>query len=124
MESFVLSETFKYLYLIFAQPSDLLFDPDDFVFTTEAHLLPLNIVHIENVDKLPRKMLIDPDELVFQKSNPQYVSACPNPMQLLNSTELTTYGADIRQNTNQLLETIKTAQKSKEQSCPISNKYF
>ena len=48
MESYVLSETFKYLYLIFAQPSDLLFDPDDFVFTTEAHLLPLNIVHIEN----------------------------------------------------------------------------
>lgn len=43
MDSFVLSETFKYLYMIFADPSDLIFDPDNYVFTTEAHFLPLNI---------------------------------------------------------------------------------
>lgn len=43
MESFVLSETFKYLYLIFAEPSDLPFDPDNYVLTTEAHFLPLTI---------------------------------------------------------------------------------
>uniref|UniRef100_A0A1I7XH52 Alpha-1,2-Mannosidase n=1 Tax=Heterorhabditis bacteriophora TaxID=37862 RepID=A0A1I7XH52_HETBA len=43
MDSFVLSETFKYLYMIFAEPSDLLFDPDNYVLTTEAHFLPLSI---------------------------------------------------------------------------------
>lgn len=43
MDSFVLSETFKYLYMIFSEPSDLLFNPDDYVLTTEAHFLPLSI---------------------------------------------------------------------------------
>nr|KAG5703061.1 hypothetical protein BaRGS_016222 [Batillaria attramentaria] len=41
MDSYVLAEMFKYLYLLFAERSDLLFDIDDFIFTTEAHLLPL-----------------------------------------------------------------------------------
>ena len=39
----MLAETFKYLYMIFAEPSDLLFDPDNYVLTTEAHFLPLSI---------------------------------------------------------------------------------
>lgn len=43
MDSFVLSETFKYLYLIFAEPTDLIVDMDSYVLTTEAHLLPLAI---------------------------------------------------------------------------------
>lgn len=43
MESFVLAETFKYLYMIFAESSDLLFDPDNYVLTTEAHFLPLSL---------------------------------------------------------------------------------
>lgn len=37
----MLAEMFKYLYLLFAEKSDILFDIDDFIFTTEAHLLPL-----------------------------------------------------------------------------------
>lgn len=41
MDSYVLAEMFKYLYLLFAEHGDLLFDVDDFIFTTEAHLLPL-----------------------------------------------------------------------------------
>ncbi|XP_025112194.1 ER degradation-enhancing alpha-mannosidase-like protein 3 isoform X2 [Pomacea canaliculata] len=41
MDSYVLAEMFKYLYLLFAEKSDILFDIDDFIFTTEAHLLPL-----------------------------------------------------------------------------------
>ena len=43
MDSFVLAETFKYLYLLFSEPSDRVIDVDDFVFTTEAHLLPLTL---------------------------------------------------------------------------------
>ncbi|XP_064395885.1 uncharacterized protein LOC135342923 [Halichondria panicea] len=41
MDSFVLAETFKYLFLLFADEGD---SPlDDFVFTTEAHLFPLSL---------------------------------------------------------------------------------
>lgn len=43
MDSYVLAETFKYLYLMFSEKSDLLLDIDDYIFTTEAHLLPLTL---------------------------------------------------------------------------------
>ncbi|CAF0806229.1 unnamed protein product [Brachionus calyciflorus] len=43
MDSFVYAETFKYLYLMFVEDDELLFDIDDFIFTTEAHLIPLDI---------------------------------------------------------------------------------
>ena len=41
MDSFVLAETFKYLYLLFSDDGDLIFNVDDYIFTTEAHFLPL-----------------------------------------------------------------------------------
>ncbi|CAD5110744.1 DgyrCDS114 [Dimorphilus gyrociliatus] len=44
MDSFVLAETFKYLYLLFSEPEDLIVDPHKFLLTTEAHLLPLSTV--------------------------------------------------------------------------------
>ena len=46
MDSFVLSETFKYLFLLFAEPGELLLDLDEFIFTTEGHLLPLTLASI------------------------------------------------------------------------------
>uniref|UniRef100_U5ES93 alpha-1,2-Mannosidase n=1 Tax=Corethrella appendiculata TaxID=1370023 RepID=U5ES93_9DIPT len=48
MDSYVLSETFKYMYLLFSDPSDLILNIDDFIFTTEAHLLPLSIGQLGN----------------------------------------------------------------------------
>ncbi|XP_034668733.1 ER degradation-enhancing alpha-mannosidase-like protein 3 isoform X2 [Drosophila subobscura] len=48
MDSFVLSETFKYLFLLFSEPQDLIINVDEFVFTTEAHLLPLSIAQLGN----------------------------------------------------------------------------
>ncbi len=39
MDSFVLAETFKHLFLLFADEGDSPLNMDDFVFTTEAHLL-------------------------------------------------------------------------------------
>ncbi len=44
MDSFVFAETFKYFYLIFSEDKDIIFDLDEFIFTTEAHLVPVNIV--------------------------------------------------------------------------------
>jgi len=43
MDSFVLTETFKYLYLLFSRDEELFLDMDRFVFTTEAHLLPVSL---------------------------------------------------------------------------------
>ncbi|KAI4872283.1 hypothetical protein NFI96_027708 [Prochilodus magdalenae] len=43
MDSFFLAEMFKYLFLLFAEEEDLPFDVEDYVFTTEAHLLPLSL---------------------------------------------------------------------------------
>ncbi|XP_019849820.1 PREDICTED: ER degradation-enhancing alpha-mannosidase-like protein 3 [Amphimedon queenslandica] len=42
LDSFFLAETLKYLYLLFSEDSDIPFNIDDFIFTTEAHLIPLN----------------------------------------------------------------------------------
>ncbi|XP_011137211.1 ER degradation-enhancing alpha-mannosidase-like protein 3 isoform X1 [Harpegnathos saltator] len=46
MDSFVLSETFKYLFLLFTEPGELFLDLDEFIFTTEGHLLPLTLASI------------------------------------------------------------------------------
>lgn len=46
MDSFVLSETFKYLFLLFAEPNELVLDLDEFIFTTEGHLLPLTLAAV------------------------------------------------------------------------------
>ncbi|XP_043914278.1 ER degradation-enhancing alpha-mannosidase-like protein 3 isoform X2 [Protopterus annectens] len=43
MDSFFLAEMFKYLYLLFSEKRDVPLDIDDYVFTTEAHLLPLSL---------------------------------------------------------------------------------
>ena len=62
MDSFVLAETFKYLYLLFADESDIAFDMDDFVFTTEAHLLPLSLANVKPTAK----------KTMFKKSDPDF----------------------------------------------------
>ncbi len=43
MDSFFLAETFKYLYLLFSEPDEVDIPMDDYIFTTEAHLLPLSL---------------------------------------------------------------------------------
>uniref|UniRef100_A0A3B3Z7G1 alpha-1,2-Mannosidase n=1 Tax=Periophthalmus magnuspinnatus TaxID=409849 RepID=A0A3B3Z7G1_9GOBI len=43
MDSFFLAEMFKYLFLLFADVEDVPFDVEDYIFTTEAHFLPLSL---------------------------------------------------------------------------------
>lgn len=52
MDSFVLSETLKYLYMIFTDPSDLPIDLDNYVLTTEAHFIPLSIGDTDDSEKV------------------------------------------------------------------------
>ena len=55
MDSFVLSETFKYLYLLFDTIPHRFIDIDQFIFTTEAHLLPLNLLLFNINDTLKKE---------------------------------------------------------------------
>ncbi|KJE96382.1 Edem2-PA, variant 1 [Capsaspora owczarzaki ATCC 30864] len=79
MDSFVLSETFKYLYLLFdsdrasgnRMEDDLTIDVENFVFTTEAHLLPLNLSTIAG-----RTTPFPEDDTIPRSSTHQQLS-CP-----------------------------------------------
>ncbi|XP_062279629.1 ER degradation-enhancing alpha-mannosidase-like protein 3 isoform X2 [Scomber scombrus] len=53
MDSFFLAEMFKYLFLLFADPEDLPFDVEDYIFTTEAHLLPLSLSTAPHSSSIP-----------------------------------------------------------------------
>ncbi|BHF57825.1 ER degradation-enhancing alpha-mannosidase-like protein 3 [Sparganum proliferum] len=49
MDSFVLAETFKYLYLLFSEPSELPLDMSKYILSTEAHLLPIGLPPVKSV---------------------------------------------------------------------------
>jgi len=74
MDSFVLTETFKYLYLLFAKEEELYLDMGQFVFSTEAHLLPLTLARLSNTTAIPvtERFEYDEDEEV------EYEQACPS----------------------------------------------
>ncbi|XP_065067856.1 ER degradation-enhancing alpha-mannosidase-like protein 3 [Rhopilema esculentum] len=80
MDSYVLAETFKYLYLLFSEDSDRILNIHNFVFTTEAHLLPLSL---GNVKFERNKAHFDKNEtkVKTQKSageEKELQSTCPN----------------------------------------------
>lgn len=83
MDSFVLSETLKYLFLIFVDRSELIVDLDAFVFTTEAHLLPLSLGQLTN-NTIGRPASgdscggMDTDEIRAV----DYMRTCPSPNKL------------------------------------------
>ena len=71
MDSFVLAETFKYLYLLFDSTPHRFIDIDQFIFTTEAHLLPLNFLSFDINDTLKgvfNKMTLKSAEIYEQKN--------------------------------------------------------
>ncbi|KAG8835874.1 alpha mannosidase-like protein [Serendipita sp. 399] len=54
MESFVLSETLKYLYLLFDESNPLASTDSNIVFTTEGHILTLNNTHLRPMSRSRR----------------------------------------------------------------------
>lgn len=78
MDSFVLAETFKYLFLLFADPEEIVLDLDEFIFTTEAHLLPLTLASYTNSSK----RLIEDLDL----DDSEFSRACPNSLHLFPAT--------------------------------------
>ncbi|XP_008422199.1 ER degradation-enhancing alpha-mannosidase-like protein 3 isoform X2 [Poecilia reticulata] len=79
MDSFFLAEMFKYLYLLFSEKSQLLINLDDYIFTTEAHLLPVSLSTTQdtvqtNVTEAP----VAHDEDLFTHSCPSTETLFPN----------------------------------------------
>nr|CAD7393192.1 unnamed protein product [Timema cristinae] len=82
MDSFVLAETFKYLYLLFADPADLLLDLDEFLFTTEGHLLPLSLARDSNFSVVA---ISEQGDLYFDDEM-EFARSCPNTLHLFPET--------------------------------------
>lgn len=55
MSSFVLAETLKYLYLLFSNDNETHVDLDQFIFSTEGHLLPIKLGLTESTNKALKK---------------------------------------------------------------------
>uniref|UniRef100_A0A672QJZ7 alpha-1,2-Mannosidase n=1 Tax=Sinocyclocheilus grahami TaxID=75366 RepID=A0A672QJZ7_SINGR len=80
MDSFFLAEMFKYLYLLFSEKTQLPIDIDDYIFTTEAHLLPVSLsttqpsCHTNNTVREPQAHKDD----LFSYSCPSAQTLFPN----------------------------------------------
>ncbi|TNN70741.1 ER degradation-enhancing alpha-mannosidase-like protein 3 [Liparis tanakae] len=80
MDSFFLAEMFKYLYLLFTDKSQLPIDIDDYIFTTEAHLLPVSLsitqppCRSNNTEPVP----VSKEEDMFTHSCPSMETLFPN----------------------------------------------
>jgi len=112
MDSFVLAETLKYLYLLFASKEDIDLDLDEFVFTTEAHLLPLslskyNITGTKSTHKLTsRSFLSYTDENKFMRE-------CPNTRLFLGKLHGLNFANTIRTNMKDFVDKSSKASTTK-----------
>ncbi len=104
LDSFVYAETFKYLYLMFVEDGeiDMKFDIDDFIFSTEAHLIPLDMnsyvtdtdVRQKNVQKMVRK--VQEGEKVQNSKD----RSCPCLKNLFSTTNITDSVHKLRETMN------------------------
>ncbi|KAF7216943.1 ER degradation-enhancing alpha-mannosidase-like protein 3 isoform X1 [Nothobranchius furzeri] len=80
MDSFFLAEMFKYLYLMFSEKSQLPINIDDYIFTTEAHLLPvtLSITQAPSQANATEDTSVSHDEDLFTHSCPSMETLFPN----------------------------------------------
>ncbi|CAG5008123.1 unnamed protein product [Parnassius apollo] len=70
MDSFVLAETFKYLYMLFGEDRDLPVKLEDYVLTTEAHFLPLSLATDGRNSSYLTLKIDDEDEDKYRKTCP------------------------------------------------------
>ncbi|XP_012726574.2 ER degradation-enhancing alpha-mannosidase-like protein 3 [Fundulus heteroclitus] len=80
MDSFFLAEMFKYLYLLFSDKSQLPIDIDDYIFTTEAHLLPVSLSTTQAAvqTNVTEDAAVAHDEDLFTHSCPSTETLFPN----------------------------------------------
>jgi len=124
MDSFVLAETFKYLYLLYDSTPHHFIDIDQFIFTTEAHLLPLNLLLFNINDTLKKefhqltlKSVYHYEQKNFSTNEKQYdrkrkINQCPAMDEQFKSHQ---YKEKLRQNVRgdqDMTETITTSSTS------------
>lgn len=118
MDSFVLAETFKYLYLLFAEEGDSIINVDDYIFTTEAHLLPLTLSIFNSSrhnSKIRRESYqkIKSDQKKYKKSPPPTRAdkqTCPN-LRYLHRGE-PNYAHSVREQLKDMVENISPKPKN------------
>ncbi|XP_050360465.1 ER degradation-enhancing alpha-mannosidase-like protein 3 [Nymphalis io] len=76
MDSFVIAETFKYLYMLFGEDKDLPVKLEDYVLTTEAHFLPLSLATDGRNGSYVTVKIDDEDD-------DKYKRTCPNTASLV-----------------------------------------
>ncbi|OZC08324.1 hypothetical protein X798_04675 [Onchocerca flexuosa] len=126
MDSFVLSETLKYLYMIFTDPSDLQIDLDNYVLTTEAHFIPLSIADTDDSEKLPRRLIIDPDEIIDDENAmmaKKFRSACPATVINEKYDNLPAYAEGLRHTVQNIVSELAKNSESTS-SCPRIPKHL
>lgn len=112
MDSFVLAETFKYLYLLFAEEGDSVINVDDYIFTTEAHLLPLTLSifnssrHTSKIRRESYQKLKGSQKKKSKKSPeiPSYKQTCPN-LRYLHRGE-SNYAHSVREQLKDMVENV------------------
>ncbi|MEQ2217262.1 hypothetical protein XENOCAPTIV_002199 [Xenoophorus captivus] len=78
MDSFFLAEMFKYLYLLFSEKSQLPINIDDYIFTTEAHLLPVSLSTTQASVQTNEDAAVAHHEDLFTHSCPSTETLFPN----------------------------------------------
>ncbi|XP_064616048.1 ER degradation-enhancing alpha-mannosidase-like protein 3 [Liolophura sinensis] len=118
MDSYVLAETFKYLYLLFAEKDDLLFDVDEFLFTTEAHLLPLSLSIVNKTTPGSSPIKITRASYILKSSDEEglestpddedseegFHNTCPNTQYLFPDDR--NYADSLRKSLKDMVETV------------------
>ncbi|XP_031572987.1 ER degradation-enhancing alpha-mannosidase-like protein 3 [Actinia tenebrosa] len=107
MDSFVLAETFKYLFLLFSEKEDTPLHMNEFIFTTEAHLLPLSLSRIQANKTAYQELRYN---VTLNEEN-EHDFSCPNTG---NSGDKVKYAESIR---DQVLL------KSQSQNCPTKKTF-
>lgn len=100
MDSFVITETFKYLYLLFAKEEDMFLDISQFVFTTEAHLLPLTLARLSNSTAVP----VSDDFFYDEDEDVEYEMACPSTRYMFPGHDTLAGAASLRKPLESLVE--------------------
>lgn len=105
LDSFVYAETFKYLYLMFVDNDDpdLRFDIDDFIFSTEAHLIPLDMNYYVNDSSVAERNLNRIKELNKKLSHSEIQwkdKTCPNLNYFFSTSNLTDSVRRVRESVN------------------------
>ncbi|ESO10788.1 hypothetical protein HELRODRAFT_109117 [Helobdella robusta] len=101
MDSFVFAETFKYLYLLFSNKEDMMVDVDDYIFTTEAHLLPL-FLSLHGPQPNEHDSMNDSDD--EDDDVHEFANTCPSASHLFKG--VTSYAHDVRTPLKNMVEKL------------------